>query len=40
MKSYIEASEDGIETKDNTLKIIKEQLNKLEKNSENFPTFF
>ena len=31
MKSYIEASEDGIETKDNTLKIIKEQLNKLEK---------
>ena len=30
MKSYIEASEDGIETKEKTLEIIKEQLNKLE----------
>ena len=30
MKSYIEASEDGIETKDKSLNIIKEQLNKLE----------
>ena len=30
MKSYIEASEDGIETKDKALDIIKEQLNKLE----------
>ena len=30
MKSYIEASEDGIETKDKTITIIKEQLKKLE----------
>ena len=30
MKSYIEASEDGIETKEKSLEIIKEQLNKLE----------
>lgn len=30
MKSYIEASEDGVETKEKTLEIIKEQLNKLE----------
>lgn len=30
MKSYIEAAEDGIETKDKTLEIIREQLNKLE----------
>ncbi len=30
MKSYIEASEDGIETKDKALDICKEQLNKLE----------
>jgi len=30
MKSYIEAAEDGIETKEKTLEIIKEQLNKLE----------
>ena len=30
MKSYIEASEDGIETKDKTLEVCKEQLNKLE----------
>ncbi len=30
MKSYIEASEDGIETQDKALEIIKEQLNKLE----------
>lgn len=30
MKSYIEASEDGIETKEKTLEIIKEQLKKLE----------
>ena len=30
MKSYIEASEDGIETKEKSLKIIKEQLSKLE----------
>ncbi len=30
MKSYIEASEDGVETKDKTLKICEEQLNKLE----------
>ena len=30
MKSYIEASEDGIETKDKTISIIKEQLKKLE----------
>jgi len=30
MKSYIEASEDGIETSDKTLEIIKEQLKKLE----------
>lgn len=30
MKSYIEASEDGVETKDKALEIIKEQLNKLE----------
>lgn len=30
MKSYIEASEDGVETKEKTLDICKEQLNKLE----------
>ena len=30
MKSYIEASEDGIETKDKAIEIIKEQLKKLE----------
>ena len=30
IKSYIEASEDGIETKDKTLEITKEQINKLE----------
>ena len=30
MKSYIEAAEDGIETKEKTLEIVKEQLNKLE----------
>ena len=30
MKSYIEAAEDGIETKEKTLEIIKEQLKKLE----------
>ena len=30
IKSYIEASEDGIETKDKTLSVIKEQINKLE----------
>ena len=30
MKSYIEAAEDGIQTKDETLKVIKEQLEKLE----------
>jgi len=30
MKSYIEASEDGVETKEKSLEIIKEQLNKLE----------
>ena len=30
MKSYIEASEDGIETQDKTITIIKEQLKKLE----------
>ncbi|MCI6265933.1 MAG: HAMP domain-containing histidine kinase [Erysipelotrichaceae bacterium] len=30
MKSYIEACEDGIQTKDETLKVIKEQLKKLE----------
>lgn len=30
MKSYIEASEDGIETKEKSLEIIKEQLKKLE----------
>lgn len=30
MKSYIEATEDGIQTKDETLKVIKEQLKKLE----------
>lgn len=30
MKSYIEASEDGVETKEKTLEICKEQLNKLE----------
>ena len=30
MKSYIEASEDGVETKEKSLKIIKEQLSKLE----------
>lgn len=30
MKSYIEASEDGIETQEKSLEIIKEQLNKLE----------
>ena len=30
MKSYIEASEDGIETKNKTLEVCKEQLNKLE----------
>ena len=30
MKSYIEASEDGIQTKDEALRIIKEQLEKLE----------
>lgn len=30
MKSYIEASEDGIETKEKALEIIKDQLNKLE----------
>ena len=30
MKSYIEASEDGIETKEKSLEIIKEQVNKLE----------
>lgn len=30
MKSYIEASEDGIESKEKTLEVCKEQLNKLE----------
>lgn len=30
IKSYIEAEEDGIETKENTLKVISEQVNKLE----------
>lgn len=30
MKSYIEAMEDGIETKEKTINILKEQLNKLE----------
>ena len=30
MKSYIEASEDGVETKEKTLEVCKEQLNKLE----------
>ena len=30
MKSYIEASEDGIESNEKTLKVLKEQLNKLE----------
>ena len=30
MKSYIEATEDGIQTKDETLSVIKEQLKKLE----------
>lgn len=30
IKSYIEASEDGMETKDNCLKVIKEQINLLE----------
>lgn len=30
MKSYIEAAEDGIQTKDETLNIVKEQLKKLE----------
>lgn len=30
MKSYIEASEDGIQTKEKTLEVCKEQLNKLE----------
>ena len=30
MKSYIEASEDGIQTKDEAIKVCKEQLNKLE----------
>lgn len=30
MKSYIEASEDGIESKEKTLSVIKEQINKLE----------
>lgn len=30
MKSYIEASEDGIQTQEETLKVIKEQLKKLE----------
>ena len=30
MKSYIEAAEDGIQTKEETLNIIKEQLKKLE----------
>ena len=30
MKSYIEAAEDGIQTKDETLKVIQEQLKKLE----------
>ena len=30
MKSYIEASEDGIETQEKTIKVLKEQLNKLE----------
>lgn len=30
MKSYLEANEDGIETTDKTLQIVKEQLNKLE----------
>ena len=30
IKSYIEASEDGIETKENSLKVIKEQINNLE----------
>ena len=30
MKSYIEASEDGVETKEKTLEVFKEQLNKLE----------
>ena len=30
MKSYIEASEDGIETQEKTMKVLKEQLNKLE----------
>ena len=30
MKSYIEASEDGIESNEKTMKVLKEQLNKLE----------
>ena len=30
MKSYIEATEDGIQTKDDALNVVKEQLNKLE----------
>ena len=30
MKSYIEASEDGIESNEKTIKVLKEQLNKLE----------
>ena len=30
MKSYIEASDDGIQTKDETLEVVREQLNKLE----------